>query len=393
MSNILGKMLSSSGRLFESMISDFEKATGNGAIDVDLIGDITTRSNQKVSALGLSPVDTLPTELVAALTNKLHVDTNLINQKAVGHNQDITFYNLQLTRLLNNMLDQSICRLGERTQINLLFSCPPVRLLKKLKLKTSDELIKKFNIAEVFVVAMAIESSDWQTTLIDQITQIPPDKYEIGEIFYILLDPDLAKIYQARPGFSYNLFAGTLVFTSYTAHPEFGVLGGVVDGLLAARSLIDESNQLQLILHGKDYSRLIDDWLRHKANLVWQIYGSILPWRSVYRVMSQSGQLNQLIQSNFPDLRLAYLDISDEIAEEFSELDFWADTDFLAYRHQNQTISLNLLDVISSDYAKFQYGSRFHFEEELWQEMLRRYLNQPNLSERVMTGLKININA
>ncbi len=384
MSSALSKMLASSGQVFDILISDFEKATGNKDIDASLIGEVTTQASIKLRKLKLSPGDTLPKELVAALSNKLLLDAEAVDRQVVGHNQDVSFYNLQLIRILNDILDQSIYRLSDKALLRLVQIVPPLKLMKKLKLKTLDAVVKRFNLVEFLTVAWRYEGLDWREAIVAQVAQLPANDYQIAEIYFVALDPDLAKVDNGDDNFIRNSLLGTILFKNYKSTPSLGILGGVLAGLKSAKRLIDESNQLQLIAASKDYVELIQNWLLHRANLVWQINGSLLPWRSVLRAVSEPGELNGEMLKRQPKFKFARLDISDEVAEQFLHFDFWKDNDFLAFRHQNQAISLSLLDVAEINYNRTEYGVRAHFEEALWDELLRRYLNQSNLASRIV---------
>lgn len=383
MSSALGKMLASSGRVFDFLIEDFEKATGNQALDAALVGEVISESSVKLRDLKLAPQDTLSKELVAALVNKLDLDAAAVDRQVVGQNTDVNFYNLQLVRLLNDILDQSIYRLSDKALLHLLQTNPPTKLMKKLKLKTTEAVIKRFNLVEFLTVAWRYEDAAWQDEVVAAIAQLKAGDYQLAEIYFVALDPDLAKFDKGDDNFIRNSLLGTIIFKNYVSIPPKGVLGGVLAGLNTAKRLIDESNQLQLIVSSQYYVDLIQDWLLHRANLVWQINGSLLPWRSVLRALAEPGELNQALLTKRPNFKFSRIDISDEVAEQFLHFSFWEDNDYLAFRHQDQVVSLSLLDVAEPGYAKIEYGSRRYFEEALWDELLRRYLNQPNLASRV----------
>lgn len=384
MSSNLGRMLASSGRVFDFLIDDFEKAVGNKDLDVALIGEVATQASVRLRELKLSPNDTLPKELVAALSNKLSLDAEVVDHQVVGHNRDINFYNLQLVRLLNDILDQSIYRLSDKTLMRLAQAAPPAKLMKKLKLKTVDAAVKQFNLVEFLTVAWRYEDIVWREAIVEQVSKLSASDYQIAEIYFVALDPALAKVDKGDDNFIRNSLLGTVMFKNYSSVPPLGILDGVLDGLKSAKRLIDESNQLQFIVASRDYHELIQNWLLHRANLVWQINGSLLPWRSVLRAIAEPGELNREMLKRQPKFKFAQLDISDEIAEQFLHFRFWEDNDYLAFRYRGQAISLSLLDVAESNYSKSEYGSRRYFEEALWDELLRRYLNQSNLASRTV---------
>lgn len=387
----LGKMLASSGKLFEFMIDDFEKASGAQALDVVLLGEVTAQTSLHLRHLGLSPEDTLPEELVKTLINKFNSAVEQVNHQVIGQNRDLEFFNLQTVRLLNTMLKQKVFRLGDKALISLAQSCPPSKIMKKLKINTVDELIKTFNIAELLTVAWDLESDEWKGQIVARISDMTPNHFERQEIYFVTLDPRLAGLDKRPDNFIRNSLLGTVLFKPLSKMPSHGILSALIEGLSSAKKMIDEANQLQLIVLSHNYPSLIVEWLINHRNIVWQINSSILPWRSVMRALAKAGNLNDGLRKLYSKLSFAELDVSDELFAQFPCLQFWEKTDYLAYRYNNQIISLSLLDLANPAYGDFSYGLHQEFSEALWDELLFRYLNQANLSARVLTFIRAQI--
>lgn len=388
---VLGKMLASAGRLFEFMIDNFEKSTGEKAIDVALLGEMTAQASMHLRTLGLSPEDTLPEELTLVLLNKFLADAKAVNYQVIGDNRDLNFFNSQLMRLLNNILEQKVLRLSERTLVSLVNNCPPAKLMKKLRINSVSQLVSSFNLVEFLTIAWEFEPDEWRQQLVHMITNLSPEHFEYQKINFITIDPRLLAIDKRRTNFIRNSLLGTIIFKPYRKQLSYGILSGLIEGLQSAKKMIDESNQLQLLVMSQNHQSLIGDWLLYRSNIVWHINGSILPWRSVMRALAEPGELqNELLQS-YPDLTLGRLDISDEIFEQFPTLKFWEKSDYLAFRHNQQVVSLSLLDLADSEYSAFEYGTHQEFSDALWDELLRRYLNEPALTARLMLFLRTQV--
>ena len=387
----LGKMLASTGRLFEFMIDDFEKSTGEKAIDVTLLGEVTAQASMHLRSLGLSPEDILPEELTLVLLNKFLADAKSVNYQVIGDNRDLNFFNSQLVRLMNNMLDQKILRLSERALVSLINNCPPTKLMRKLKLNSISQLVSSFNLTEFLTIAWEVEPDEWRHQLVQIIATMPPESFEYQKINFVTLDQRLLTIDKRHANFIRNSLLGTIIFKPYRKQLSYGILSGLIEGLESAKKMIDETNQLQLLVKSQNHRQLISNWLLYHNNIVWQINDSILPWRSVLRSLAEPGELQIELLRVCPDLSLNCLDISDEIFEQFPALKFWEKSDYLAFYYNQQVISLSMLDLANSEYSAFEYGVHQAFSDALWDELLRRYLNEPALTARLLLFLRTQV--
>ncbi len=162
MSHLLGRLLNSSGPLFERMITDLEKATANQYIDVDLVGKILTNINHKLRQLRLEPGNTLSEELYQALLARYAVDNKRVSYQLFINQDDQLEQNLaNLEDIGNKLVDFDLLGLSKRFIIGLLSDNPPKKLLKSLELARSDQLFSQFDLGQVLQVAFAIEGSAW----------------------------------------------------------------------------------------------------------------------------------------------------------------------------------------------------------------------------------------
>lgn len=67
MAGYLQKLLNAKEPMFSFSLRSLEKATGNHAIDVKLIGDIHNKAQRAMRQIGLDPADTTAEELYSAL--------------------------------------------------------------------------------------------------------------------------------------------------------------------------------------------------------------------------------------------------------------------------------------------------------------------------------------
>ena len=71
------------------------------------------------------------------------------------------------------------------------------------------------------------------------------------------------------------------------------------------------------------------------------------------------------------------------LAKHLPALEFWEDTDNLAYLSDRQPVSLNMLDVALCSVNRLGFSERVvnYVRSRVWRDLLERYLNAENLEE------------
>ncbi len=296
MSHLLGKIINSHGRFFDILIADLERATGQNGWDVDLVGQILTRSNLKIRQLGLIPGDIKAAELRPALQEYF---TTLERNFAQKINTEAELFQL---------LEQKL------TGVKVL----ELSQLAKSRLRGLDP--------ENFVLELA--------------------KLERGyfEFNQLRLTSQTLEIDQ-------RLSAELSIFASN----EVSRLELLLRTILKIDQRIQESNYLALILASSDRAGKLTKYLAGDIQDVWTLAGNIVPRQSIYRLLASSHMpLHQAAQADFVLLVENLTEFNpNQFACELLEDDFFEDSSYLGLV-VDQIVSFNLFDQIEPSTKHFE---------------------------------------
>lgn len=398
MSHILGQFLSSSGRYFDQLIESLEKATGNQARDAQLIGRVVTGANLKIRELGLTPGDTLPEEMYQALINKFINDSQVMHYQLLGDNVDFNFLNFQVAHQLNLIVNEPVFGLSDQAVIKALQAVPPKKLIKELNASSLEELLDKYYHVEILELAWALASKVWRTKIIAELQKLPNGGFELKELTYHQISRGLTGRYRELTGgqhFYHSSLTGSILYLNYSLSESRRqmALGTFIAGLIEARQLIDFSNQLQILAQTKYFLDNLENLFVYQNGKVWRLCDTPVPWRSIYRVLADSStKLSQALKPELTGCQFGRLDLIEGLERCFDGLDYWRDAQALAFKSQLDIVSVNIADVaVNSHHSRRErLGQTNFFEDALWDELIRDYLEHDYLIRQVKLQLKSN---
>ncbi len=398
MAHLLGEMVASGGRYFDDLINKLELLSNQQAIDVDLIGEVLTATNHKLRSLGLVPGDSLCQEVQQALLAKYQQDSKKFAYKILSDNRSSEFIYEQLINELNKITSVQAISIKPASLMRMLSELPPKNTLQELKLKMVEGLFDNYRLGEIAVVVRLNEDQYWLNDWLKQITQLTPDDFEMKPIEVYFMNQELVDILDENISEDYSLIAvltGTVI-----VNQKISQLNQQTDNLLALLSdvcvktsrLAASSNQLQVLVASDNYAKNIEKFLSESTFRTWEIGGELVPWWSIFRAIGrQQSKISQLVKQELPQFTFSYFEPTIWLVDNYPELDFWRDSQFLAFK-RNQTItSFNLSDVIdnySLKIADCQSNLKAHFEESLWDELIFRYIDQPAISDQIIKLIK-----
>lgn len=396
MPKLLSQLLNSQGPLFDSLITDLERATRNQFIDVDIVGKVMTKSNAKLRELGFVPGDILIEELRFGLLSKYKDSVETYRYALVGENSNSNFLLRQIYSEYRSILDIDVFGLTRKSIINIIKDNPPVKLLDSLSIKSEDLLLKKFKPAQILYIARQTEGDKWRKAFTAKLSTLKSDDFKLSKFELMMMDEELEsvlKLHHKSKDFSADGLSGC-VHVSRTNASIDDPLAYSLSLLIETRDLIDLSNQLQVVALSKDFGKKLSSLASGKQAMVWQLFGVPVPWRSIYRALAaRKTLLNKLLIKEFPDLKLREFDIVAELNSNFSTLEFWSDSSTTALKIEDKILSMNLIDVACrlDNYPARHVSRNYYFEEALWDELLKRYLNDANLASQIILQLKSEI--
>jgi hypothetical protein len=180
MSRRIAYLLDEPEHIVTKRISQLEAKNGYPSHDARLLAENIQKIRIKVANLGLDADDTTGRELYHALLAKFNRDCDRFEDyyRMVGAGFD------EKISKAASLITQST-KLPERWSIkspsikNLLRQQPPKRLMKQLKYRSVDSLIKRENPAEVLMMAQILESAAWQKSFDRLVSRLPQSAIEM----------------------------------------------------------------------------------------------------------------------------------------------------------------------------------------------------------------------
>ncbi|HET7827282.1 MAG TPA: hypothetical protein VFK97_00245, partial [Candidatus Saccharimonadales bacterium] len=162
MSQALARLLEQPEEVISKMISRLEAKNGYPSHDVRATAENIQAIRKKISQLKLDPDDTTAEELYQALLNKFEADARRFDEHfgLSGQNYDQKIQTA-IELVSNNATLPQAWALKNTPAKQLLRQHQPKRVMKQLGYRSVDSLIKRENLAELYLAIEFIESPAW----------------------------------------------------------------------------------------------------------------------------------------------------------------------------------------------------------------------------------------
>lgn len=192
MSRLLAGLLAQPEEAIGKTIARLEKKTAYPSEDVRFVADNTRLLRAKLSKLGLDPDDTTGEELYYALRAKFDRDCRHIDD-ALDVDGGISFHKrldkaLQLAAHIADGREAWV--LKSASAKGLLKQLPPKRLMKLLGYRSVESMLKREEVAGLFIGAVFCESISWQKKIGAKIARLEPTSFELRPTKLIKLPPE-----------------------------------------------------------------------------------------------------------------------------------------------------------------------------------------------------------
>lgn len=395
MTRFLSEALGAVEPVFSRSIQQLEQAAGRPGTDIRLTADIIQHTRAKIGQLGLDPDDTTGPELYRALQLRLKEDEQIARQ-TLGIKEDASPDEV-VERVVQFLNKQEIARncfvLKASVAKRLLKKKIPKLAMKRLGYRSADSMLKHEAPAQVYAAAAVAESNSWHRGFREQYVKLSPSDFEAKKIS--LVHPSNKRWQQ---------LAGDFVATSrhnMISFPELGTIvvlpiSQAVDGL-AITTLLLASEQMNSVRAHSSYAKLqqvkpdFGQIIRKSsvsepytsANLA----GQPVPWRMIQRYYARFANAYhpEIFEPHVQPDDMSWTSGEDVLSKLDPKLSFWQGTANLGLLHDGAVVSCNALDVALGFCNRLDFADRIvHFvRDNLWHELMMRYLNQENLEAAV----------
>ncbi|HSX18004.1 MAG TPA: hypothetical protein VLE51_01450 [Candidatus Saccharimonadales bacterium] len=189
MSKYFAKLLAEPEVKIAKTIAKMEEVCGYPSEDVRLVAENKQQLRIKVKQLSLDPDDTTDEELYYALITKYQDDSNRLN-KALGVHADTDFDE----RLAKARQLVSHCASSDEMWViknsvvkTALVNNPPKQVSKRLHFRSAASMIKREDLAEIYLAAVYLESATWRKKVSQQLSKTSTADYELRSIKIVKL--------------------------------------------------------------------------------------------------------------------------------------------------------------------------------------------------------------
>jgi hypothetical protein len=403
MSRLISKLLGASEPAFSMALKQLEQITNRQGIDVRLTAEISNKVRYAVGQFGLDPYDTTAKELYHCLMNKIKVDderfVRLIGGQPGGNPTDLV--EPVIKNLDNLNLSKKCWVIKKSVAKELLRRNPPKNVMKQLRYKSIDSMLKNENIYELFGAIRFAETIAWQKKLIKSYKVLGPSDFEVRNIEVFVMPEDRWQqlshpAVKAKGHFVTNLKELGAIIVLPPAHQnQTGY------ATLLALLIIHYINEIRTYssffkLHQvkPDFASIMSGALIHDRAHVAIVGGHPIHWRAVQRHYGK--QINNQPQTFEPLIQ--WEDLQWHIAEKtLAKIDqdysWWCDLDYVGLINTKNTVSLSLMDVVNNCYLgkEYEQASSSFLKLNLWNELFARYMGEKVVEQQVVRQLDIEM--
>lgn len=399
MTKFLRSALGANEPTFSQSIRQLEHAAGLPSADIRLTSEITQKLRTKIAQLGLDPSDTTGPELYAVLHQKLEKDEQAVRTAlniASDAPAEIVVNRVRLF-LEQYEMPKSCFAIKPSVVKRLLKKKPPKMAMKRLGYRSTDSMLKHESAGQLLAAAAMTESSAWHKSFREQYARLAPSDFESRTLTIVAPQgkhwQELGRLFATQQK---QLILGFKELGTVVLLPSEETVDGLAITTLSL--VMEELNQIRayssfakLQQVKPDFGKIIQSWCTTEPVTSALIAGQPVPWRMIQRYYGRFGGAYhpEVFEPHVQPEDLAWHHGEDVLATLSPTLKYWQDTQFLVLLHQDEPVSLNLLDVALGYCNHLAFAQRIvHFvRDNLWHELMMRYLHQQNLEDAVHAQL------
>lgn len=374
---------------------ELERASGRPGADIHLSSEIMQKVRSKIAALGLDPQDTTGPELYSALEAKLCQDEAAVRE-ALGITPDAS--SGDVLSGVQKFLDthktlQTAFVLKSTTVRRLLKKKAPKNAMKQLGYRSLDSMLKHEPVAGIYTAAAITESAAWHKNFREQYAKLQPSDFEQRKMSIIYLKAKrwvtLSKQFVQSAKHNIVCFKelGAVVLLPVPAQVEGLAITTLLLVLHSMNDVRAYSSFTKLQQVKPDFGKIIQQSAASEPMTSARLAGQPVPWKVIQRYYGRMPHAYhpEVFEPHVQSEDLQWHDAETVLAELQPALSFWLDTQYVCMLHDEEPVSMNILDVALGYCNHLPFADRIvHFvREHLWYELMSRYLHQENLEAAV----------
>jgi hypothetical protein len=398
MTRYLSQALGAEEPHFSQNIAALEQASGLPSEDIRLSSEVMQRAREKIAALGLDPNDTTAEELYAALHERLRSDDALV-RKLLNISTDATPSEVvaSVCTFLDRLLQDEDCFvLKTSVARRLLKKNPPKNAMKKLGYRSIDSLLKREHPALVYAATFIAEGSQWHKRYRSLYIKLRPSDFESRKIsFYNPSNKHWQKLAQEYVDTSQrNIFCfkdlGAVVLLPINERLDGLAIMQLLMALDSMNDIRAQSSFAKLQQVKSDFGAIMQRTSMTEPLTTAILAGQPVSWRMIQRYYGRaSDRMAAAFEPHLQAEDLRWHDAEDVLTDLNPGLSFWQHTQCLCIMNHDGPVSMNILDVALNYCNHLPFNERVvrFLRDNLWHELMSRYLHQQNLEDALQQQL------
>ncbi len=395
MTRYLSSALGAHQPLFSQSILELERASGRPSADIRLSTEVVNLVRAKIAVLGLDPHDTTGPELYSVLQQRLQEDEARV-RNALGIAPDATANEVlgRVQKFLSTHKTATNCFAIKATSAKkMLRKKAPKNAMKLLGYRSLDSMLKHETVAGIYAAALMAEAPSWHKAFRAQYVSLQSNDFEQRKISIAhpqskrWTEVSEAYVQQAKHNILCFKELGVVMLLPHNVRMNGLAITSLLLSLHYMNDVRTYSSFAKLQQVKPTFGSIIQETALEEPMTSAKLAGQAVPWKVIQRYYGRmTGTYHpEVFEPHVQAEDLQWHDGEKILAELEPELSFWQDTQYVCMLHDNEPVSLNILDVALSYCNQLGFADRIvHFvREHLWHELMSRYLHQENLEAAV----------
>lgn len=402
MTRMLTDIFGAQEHLLRQGIDRLERVSGHQSADVRLSTEVLHASQLKLKQLGLDPHDTTGQELYAALKLRLEADDERLTAKLRDATNSDRVMDGVAYALKSADIPRSSFALKSTVAKALLKKHAPKQTMRQLGYRSLESMLKHEQVGALFAAAWLLESATWRRTQYECYKRLHSSDFETRDI--VILSPSTDRwqklaetlVEQHKHTVVALKELGTVVLLPLPATtPPAVTITTLILALHSMNEIRAASTFLKLCQVRPDFGTVVQEVVADEPQLSAELLDQHVPWQIIQRYYArfQEAFRSDVFEPHIQATDLSWHSIENILESVEGSLGFWQGTEYLAYVHGRQPVSLNIIDVALAACNRLPYEQRIvhYLRHSLWHELLLKYLKHENIEQAVLGQLEAEL--
>ncbi len=392
MSRLISEILNAPEPHFAHTLQNWEQLSGHNGHDVRLTSEIVQLRKKALRELNLDENDTTSRELFHALSHRAAITNTALEAELKISVTDTPEAVVQtIVGFIDGLtIKRDIWTIKHSVIKQLLKKHPPKKLMKVLGLRSIDSVLKRMSAYELLALAYQIETDEWVAKMKGQYKKLKPADFQAFTSSICVVDQDrVEKLhkggYKSSRIIVPNYETGTILVVPPPKRFELDVLALTLALLQTLYELRIHSAYFRVLSVKHNFGSKLQQVLQE--GLPGSIKNMEIGWTVLQRHFTQFPEsFDALEQPHLQPEDIVLVSPTEALMKVVPELTFWNDYGHVFISEGGKPVSMHLMDVITnvSNQLSYENSVTMHLQQQLWQELGLRYLQEEKLRDLVI---------